>query len=299
MDGQGVAAAVTDQRTAILLFLASIGFITVVDTSAKYLTADLHAFEIVWGYFLGIVTPLVIYALAIGAPRRGLLYTGRPVLQIARSGLLVLSIATLFVGLTYLPIAEATAISFMSPLFIVALSGPMLGERVGIHRWVAVVIGLLGVLVIVRPGGGLAHWAVSMPLIGAVAFAAYQLSTRVLAATDTVFATLFYTGVGGFFWTCLLVPFFWTMPSPGQWIAFLAIGSLGVAAHLCLIKAFELAQASLLAPFNYTKLVWAALAGYLVFGDVPSLNTLAGCALIIASGLYVILRERPTPKVTR
>jgi drug/metabolite transporter (DMT)-like permease len=290
---------VQDQRIAILLILASIGFITVVDTSAKYLTAELHAFEIVWGYFLGIFLLLGIYAVAIGARRRGLLRTGRPVLQVARSGLLVLSIATLFVGLTYLPIAEATAIGFMSPLFIVALSVPVLGERVGIHRWVAVVIGLLGVLVIVRPGGGLAHWAVFMPLIGAVCFAAYQLSTRVLAATDTVFATLFYTGAGGFFWTCLLVPFVWTVPTLAEWIGFIAIGSLGVVAHLCLIKAFEVAQASLLAPFNYTKMIWAALAGYLVFGDIPSLNTLAGCALITASGLYVILRERPAPKVTQ
>ena len=284
-------AAAQDQRTAILLILASIGLITVVDTIAKYLTSNLHAFEIVWGYFLGMLLPIVIYTVVNGAYRRGRLRTRRPVLQLARSGLLVLSIAMLFIGLTYLPIAEATAISFMSPLFIVALSVPLLHERVGAHRWIAVLIGLAGVLVIVRPGGGIAHWAAFMPLISAFAFAAYQISTRVLAATDPVFTTLFYTGAGGFFWTCLLVPFVWTAPTAIEWGTFIGFGSLGVAAHLCLIRAFELAQASLLAPFNYSKLIWATAAGYLVFGDIPSLNTLAGCALIISSGLYVVWRE--------
>ncbi len=238
------------------------------------------------------MAPLVVYALAIRAPGRGLLRSRRPVLQLARSGLLVLSISMLFIGLTYLPIAEATAISFISPLFIVALSVPLLGERVGLHRWIAVSIGLVGVLVIIRPGGGLVHWAVVMPLISAVAFALYQIATRVLAASDPVFVTLFYTGAGGFFWTCLLVPFVWTAPTVTEWIGFFFIGALGAAAHLCLIKAFELAQASLLASFNYSKMVWATLAGYLVFGDFPSLNTLSGCALIIVSGLYIIWRER-------
>ncbi len=284
-------AAAQNKRLAILLILVSIGVITVVDTIAKYLTSGLHAFEIVWGYFLGMLLPIVIYTVVNGAHRRGLLRTRRPLLQLVRSGLLVLSIAALFIGLTYLPIAEATAISFMSPLFIVALSVPLLRERVGAHRWIAVLIGLAGVLVIIRPGGGIAHWAAFMPLISAVAFAAYQISTRILAATDPVFTTLFYTGTGGFLWTCLLVPFVWTPPTAIEWGAFIGFGSLGVAAHFCLIKAFELAQASLLAPFNYSKLLWATLLGYLVFGDLPSLNTLAGCALIVAGGLYVIWRE--------
>jgi drug/metabolite transporter (DMT)-like permease len=285
-------AAAQNKRLAILLILTSIGFITVVDTIAKYLTSGLHAFEIVWGYFLGMLLPIVIYTVVTGAYRRGLLRPRRPVLQLVRSGLLVLSIAALFIGLTYLPIAEATAISFMSPLFIVALSVPLLHERVGAHRWIAVLIGLAGVLVIVRPGGGIAHWAAFMPLISAIAFAAYQISTRVLAATDPLFTTLFYTAVGGFFWTCLLVPFVWTPPTAIEWGTFIGFGSLGVVAHLCLIKAFGLAQASLLAPFNYSKLVWATAAGYLVFGDLPSLNTLAGCVLIIISGLYIVWRER-------
>ena len=271
--------------------MASIGFITVVDTIAKYLTAELHALQLVWGYFLGIAVLLGGYA-ALTRDRQHPLTTRRLPTQLLRAGLLVTSIGALFVGLTYLPIADATAISFMSPLFITVLSVPLLGERVGPHRWAAVVIGLAGVLIIVRPGGGIAHWAAAMPLISAVAFAGYQIATRLLAATEFTFTTLFYTGIGGFIWISLAVPFVWVWPTPTQWGIFLGLGALGVAAHLCLIRAFALAQASLLAPFNYTKLIWAAVLGYLVFGDVPSLNTLAGSAVIIASGLYVVWRER-------
>ena len=287
------------QRLGILLFLASVGFITVVDVIAKYLTAEMHAFQIVWGYFFGIFLYLALYALGLGrGRRRNLLRTTRPGLQVVRSALLVFSISSLFIGLTYLPIAEATVIGFMAPLFIVVLSAPILGERVDIHRWIAVLIGLAGVIVIVRPGGGIAHWAAIMPLVGAVAFALYQIATRVLAQSETTATTLFYTAAGGFFWTCLLVPFVWVTPTLLHWLAFLFTGALGAAAHFCLIKAFERAQASLLAPINYSKLVWATLAGYLVFGDLPGLDTAAGCALIVASGLYVLLRERRAPEAS-
>lgn len=278
-------------RLGMLLFLASIGFITVVDTTAKHLAGEFHALQIVWGYFFGISLYVALYALGV-ARRASLLRTTRPWLQVARSVLLVFSITALFVGLAYLPIAEATVIGFTAPLFIVALAGPILGERVGLHRWLAVLIGLAGVLVIVRPGGGIAHWAAAMPLVGAAAFALYQLATRVLARTETTATTLCYTAGGGLFWTSLLVPFVWVSPAPLHWLAFLFIGALGAAAHLCLIKAFEMAQASLLAPLNYSKLIWATLAGFVVFGDLPSLNTAAGSALIVASGLYVLLRER-------
>lgn len=287
-------ATAVGQRAGILLFLASIGFITVVDTTAKYLTGEMHAFQIVWGYFFGIFLYLAIYALATGR-LRGILRATRPGLQVVRSALLVSSIASLFIGLTYLPIAEATVIGFMAPLFIVVLSGPILGERVGLHRWLAVLLGLAGVIVIVRPGGGIAHWAAVMPLVGAVCFALYQIATRVLTRSESTTTTLFYTAAGGFFWTCLLVPFVWVQPSLLHWLAFLFIGALGVAAHLCLILGFEAAQASLLAPFNYSKLLWATLAGWLVFADLPSLNTVAGCSLIVASGLYVLLHERRRP----
>lgn len=278
---------------AIALLLASIGFITVVDTVAKAKSDDLHPLHILWGYFFGISVTLAVY---VAIRRRdgfvAAMRTERLPLHLARTLALITSIGALFISLVWLPLADATAINFTAPLFITALSVPLLGERVGAHRWGAVVVGLAGVLLIVRPGSTLAQWAALLPLAGAFFFALYQLTTRVLSSTEPTFRTLIYTGVGGLFWCSLLVPFFWRTMGLTDWGIFVFIGLLGAAAHLCLISAFGLAEASLLAPFNYSKMLWAILAGYLVFGDVPSVNTLAGAAVIAAAGLYVLWRER-------
>ena len=198
---------------------------------------------------------------------------------------------SLFVGLTYLPLTDATAIGFMAPLFITALSVVLLKEQVGFHRWLAVVVGLIGVAIIVRPGGGVWHWAAIMPLIGAVCFALYQIITRMMTASESTYTILFYTGLGGVFWSTLVVIFFWRKPQPEHWLVFFATGILGAAAHLCLIEAFRWAQASLIAPFNYIKLIFVAILGYLLFDDVPTLNTLVGSAVIIVAGCYVLYRE--------
>jgi drug/metabolite transporter (DMT)-like permease len=189
-------------------------------------------------------------------------------------------------------LADATAISFTSPLFITLLAIPILGERVDKARWLAVFAGLCGVLVVVRPGSGLASWISVLPLLGAIAFAGFQIITRLMASTENTFATLFYTGAGGLAWSTLALPFIWVGLDPWHWLFFLVQGALGVGAHLCMIKAFSLAEASLLAPFNYSKIIWAAATGYLIFGDVPSLNTLAGAAIIALAGLFIMLHER-------
>ena len=126
-----------------------------------------------------------------------------------RGGYLAASIMSLFIGLTFLPLAEATAIGFMAPLFITGLSMPLLGEKVSAHRWLAVVAGLVGVAIIVRPGSGLWQWTAVMPLIGAVCFALYQLTTRMLTATENTHTILFYTGLTGVIWSTITVVFFW------------------------------------------------------------------------------------------
>ena len=288
-------ASVRDNKktqAGILFLLGAIGFITVVDSGAKYMTAQLPPLELVWGYFLGIFVCLLGLAATKGGSLPRLLTTRRPLLHIGRTGLLVLSISLLFVALKYMTLADATAISFTSPLFITLLAIPILAERVDKPRWLAVFAGLCGVLVVVRPGSGLASWISLLPLFGAVAFAGFQIATRLMASTENTFATLFYTGACGLAWSSLALPFIWIAPEPGQWLFFLLQGALGVAAHLCMIKAFELAEASLLAPFNYSKIIWAAAAGYLVFGDVPSLNTLAGATIIALAGLFLMLHER-------
>jgi len=283
---------VPNDRTSygVFYFLAAIGLISLIDTICKFYTDELHAVMLVWGYFVAIAFFVVGYLLCIRR-RFDLLTTNQPGLQIARSGFLAASIASLFVSLTYLPIAEATAIGFTGPLFIVGLSVPILGERVGLHRWFAVVIGLAGVLVIVRPGGAVWHWSAGMALLGAICFAFFQIVTRLLAHRDQHQTTLLYTSVGGTVWASLVVPFFWTTPTTSQMTMFLAIGAMGAAAHFSMLHAFAKAEASLLAPFNYSKLIWVTILGYLVFGDLPSIDTLAGSAVIVTAGLYVLYRE--------
>jgi drug/metabolite transporter (DMT)-like permease len=274
---------------AVLYLLAAIGLTSLVDTICKFYTKELHAVMLVWGYFVGITVFVASYF--IGRRQLTFLQTNQLFLQFVRPGFLVLSISSLFVSLTYLPIAEATAIGFTGPLFITALSAPFLREHVGWHRWLAVVIGLAGVLIIVRPGSAVWHWSAGMVLLGAVCFAFFQLITRRLANGERHQTTLLYTSIGGTIWACLIVPFFWTMPSAHHWVTFLIIGAMGVGAHYCMIQAFSRAQASLLAPFNYSKLIWVTLLGYFVFDDIPALNTLIGGAVIVAAGLYVLYRE--------
>ena len=279
-------------QAGILFLLGSIGFITVVDTAAKYMTTSLPPVELVWGYFLGIFTCLLGYSITKGRRLPHLLATKRLLLHFGRVGLLVLSISLLFIALRYMSLADATAISFTSPLFITILVIPILGEKVGKARWLAVLGGLCGVLIIVRPGSGLASWISLLPLLGAIAFAGFQIATRLLSSTESTFATLFYTGGFGLLWSSLALPFIWVTPEPWHMLAFLIQGALGMGAHLCMIRAFSLAEASLLAPFNYSKIIWASATGYLVFGNIPTLNTLVGAAVIALAGVFIMFRER-------
>ena len=184
----------------ILFFITAIFLISVVDTICKFFTKDLHAIQIVWGYLIGINITLWIFFLLKGEKISKLVITDKLVLQIIRPAFLICSISSLFFGLTYLPIAEATAIGFVAPLFITALSVPILKETVGIHRWCAVIIGFLGVLIIVRPGSEFWQLASLMPLLGAFFFALFQIMTRLLSSTENTYTTLFYTGLAGLGW---------------------------------------------------------------------------------------------------
>ena len=276
----------------VIFFMTAIFLISVVDTVCKVFTKDLHSIQLVWGYFVGINLTLWVFFIFKGAKFSNLRRTERPLLQIIRPAFLVCSISSLFIGLTYLPIAEATVIGFVAPLFITALSVPILKEHVDIHRWSAVAIGLVGVIIIIRPGGDLWHLASVMPLLGALFFALFQIITRLLAATERTHTTLFYTGLGGLAWSSLIVPFVWVTPSITHIFVFLSTGAMGAMAHLCMISAFDRAEASLLAPYNYTKLIWVSVLGYLIFNDVPSLDMWIGAIIIVSAGFYVLYREK-------
>jgi drug/metabolite transporter (DMT)-like permease len=222
--------------------------------------------------------------------------TGRPGLQLVRSMLLLGSTFFFFLAVKFIPLASATAIGFVGPLLVTALSVPLLGETVGPRRWAAVAVGFVGVLVIIRPGPGMfsgtAHWAIALPLLVAVCFALYQISTRILSRTDSWTTTLFYSASVGAVVMSTLVPFHWRTPDLEGWAWMAVLGAIGGFGHSMMIKAFTAAPASSLAPFTYLQIIWSTAVGFLAFGDFPDGWTLLGAAIVAASGLYVLSRER-------
>jgi drug/metabolite transporter (DMT)-like permease len=197
-----------------------------------------------------------------------------------------------FSALAFMPIAEASAITFLAPLLVTGMSAYFLRERVRRSAWAALGAGFVGVLFIVRPGGAMFSPAVVLPLATAVCFATYQLLTRRLAGVDSTMATLFIGALVGTLVVSLLLPFYWGLPqSAFHAVLFVMLGVLGAAGHFVLIRAFEYAPPSVVAPFVYTQLLTVLVLGYLVFGDFPDGGSLVGMAIIVLSGAWMAARQ--------
>jgi drug/metabolite transporter (DMT)-like permease len=225
--------------------------------------------------------------------RPGLLRTARPGLQIARGLMLVGTTLFNFLAFRYLQLDEALAIMFSTPFLVAVMAGPVLGEWVGWRRWAAIGVGFLGVLLVVRPGLGGFQWAALLSVAAAIFYAGYGITTRLVSLSDPSETTLFYANLVAVVVMLPALPFVWTAPPTlFDFVLLLAVGALGSAGHFLLIVAHRKAPASVLSPFIYTQLIWATTLGYLIFGDVPSEWTLAGSAIVVASGLYLIYRER-------
>jgi drug/metabolite transporter (DMT)-like permease len=269
----------------MLLAASCIG---IVDGIAKYLASAINGVQVVWGYVGASLIFLLAVTLARGVSPVSLARTRRPWLQVARAASLVCSLSALFVSLRYLPLVVATTVSFTAPLIIAALSGPILGERVSAKRWLAVLVGMVGALLVVRPGSEVFHWASLLTLLGAFFFALFNIATRVLGGFDRPLTTVLYTFVVSTALLSLAMPFVWVAPTASQWLLFAATGLLGFTAHFSLARSLVLADASAVAPLHYVRLVWAMGIGLVVFGHVPDAWTLAGGALVVASGFYVV-----------
>ena len=259
------------------------------DASAKYVSNELPLLMVMWGRYFFHFIFITIFFLR-GEPR-DIIFTKNLKLQILRSVLIFCAGVTFWSGLMYLPLADCTVIAFISPLLVTILSVFLLGEKFGFHRWGCVMIGLLGVIFVIRPGMGIAHWAVVLPLLSALFYAIILITTRVLGQRENVLTTLFYTSIGGLILSSIMVLFSWKAPSLIQWLFLIWLGLLGAVGHFFMIKAFEKAPASLLAPFNYTSLIWATFLGFFLFGDLPDAWTIIGAIIIISSGLYLVKRE--------
>lgn len=275
----------------VLILLANLGFAGM-DAVSKTLTMEYSVAQILWvrfAFFAGFAT---ILAWRRGGGIVGQFRTTRPVFQTARALLLVAEIGCFILAFRYMQLAETHSIGAIFPLVITALSAIWLGERVGVRRWTAVAIGFTGMLVILRPGLSVFDPVALLPLAGATMFAVYQVMTKVIARTDSMETTLLYTGWVGFAAMTFFGPFDWEWPDARGWGLLMLAGLLGSIGHATVIKALEIAPASVLQPFNYTLLVWATAIGFVVFGDLPDLWTVAGAGIIVASGLYVWWRER-------
>lgn len=267
--------------------LAAASCIGIVDGIAKYLAPTLHGVQVVWGYVGSSLVFLLAVTLARGESPLSLARTRRPWLQVARGACLVCSLSALFVSLRYLPLAVATTVSFTAPLIITALSGPVLGERVGARRWMAVVAGMAGAMIVIRPGSEVFHWASLLTITGAFFFALFNVATRMLGGIDRPLTTVLYTFLVSTVLLSFAMPLVWAAPSVVEWLLFAASGLLGFAAHFSIARSLTLADASAVAPLHYVRLLWAIGIGLVVFGHVPDVWTLAGGALIVASGIYV------------
>jgi drug/metabolite transporter (DMT)-like permease len=264
---------------------------TGIDTSAKYLNLYMDTLQVVWARYLGAFLVGLLFINPLFTP--GLLRTARPWLQLGRSMLLLLSTVLNIFALRYLQLDETMSILFATPLLVAALSIPFLGESIGPRRWAAIIVGFLGILIITRPGLGNMHPAALLTVIGTICYALYSISTRVLSATDSSGTTLFYSSLFGAVLMSLILPFVWSWPGGPLQVAVLVImGTCGALGHYLLILAHRLAPASILAPFIYTQMIWVVISGYLVFNDLPNHWTLIGGGVVIASGLYLLYRER-------
>ena len=275
----------------IALMCAAVLCFTGIDTSAKYLNHYMDTLQVVWARYLGAFLIGLIVVNPFFMP--GSLRTTRPWLQLGRSALLLFSTILNIFALRYLQLDETMSILFATPLLVAALSIPFLGESIGPRRWAAIIVGFCGILIITRPGVGNMHPAMLLTVLGTICYAIYSISTRVLSTTDSSGATLFYSGLFGAVVMSFVLPFVWSWPGgPLQIAVMVLMGTCGALGHYLLILAHRLAPASILAPFIYTQIVWMVLSGYLVFGDLPNHWTLIGGAVVIASGLYLLYRER-------
>jgi len=278
-------------RRALPLFLLAGLFFSTLDATAKWLVRDHTLFLVVWARYLGqmvIVTPIAWHR---GGP--AFWRTQHLRMQLARSLCLVVATLCFFGALRFLPLAEASAVTFLAPMFAIVLSMPVLGEKPTRARWLAAIIGFTGILILVRPGSAVFHPATALLVVAALANALYQLLTRRLP-NDTPYTTLFYSALVGTAGLSLLLPF---AELPGEVTArdgmfLLLLGVLAGVGHWLLIGAFLAAPASLVAPFTYLQMIWATLYGYVVFGQLPDRLSAVGMAVIVASGVGLVLHER-------
>jgi len=281
-----------DERAARLagigLMLLGVFMFSFGDALGKFMVATYSVGQLLW---LRACAALLVLAPMMWKQRAAFLQLERPWLQLLRVTLSTIEVAAFFIATVYLPLADVITYYLACPIFVTALSGIVLREKIGWRRWSAVLIGFCGVLIALRPSSQTVSWPALIALAGSTSFALLMLITRSLRATpDIVLASTQF--IGTFTLGALLSPIGWVAPSLGSLGLFALAGCISVSALMCVNRSLKLAPASVVVPYQYSMIVWAVMFGYVVFGDVPQASTVAGAAIIIGAGFYIFLREQ-------
>jgi drug/metabolite transporter (DMT)-like permease len=253
---------------------------------AKLLGETYSSLQVSWARAFG----HIIFMLAAFVPRFGLrmLRTNRLPMHFVRSSCLFVSNLSYFFAIGFIPIGKAASISMTGPLIVAALAWPMLGERTSVGRIIAVLVGFLGVLIIIRPGSEVFHWAALVVVFSALMNGLYQIYTRQIAGTEAPETSAIYSSIVGAFGMLLVLPFVWRTPiSLAHLALFCGMGVLGAMSHYFVALSLGFAPANVVTPFQYVQMLGSVLVGYLLFGDLPDALTWTGAAIVVASGLYV------------
>lgn len=275
---------------AIIFSLLGWMFLPVMDGFAKYLSADLPIMQITWArYFFTVVFTLPIMFFFFN---KQLVWSDKPKLQILRGLILLFANICFFYSISVIALAKALTLAFIAPLIVTAFSPLLLGEKVGLKRWTAVVIGFIGSLVVIRPGFLEINLASVSALGTGFLYGFYLIITRKLCTSDNPLLTLLITGMVGAVLVSLIIPFYWVNPTINQWSLMAGIGIFACIGHLFLILSLKYADASKLAPLGYTEIIPNVLIGYYFFSEIPDSWTYLGLVIIVLSGLYISRREK-------
>lgn len=285
----GARETTSDTGRGIALMILAVGLYSIMDAMVKWLGPSYPTMELV--FFRSLFAFIPIAYVLWRSRSFAALRTRRPWGHGGRSLAGLISISLFFYAYTQMPLANVIAISFAAPLLVTALSVPLLGERVGWRRWSAVLVGFAGVLVMVKPDSGTFDKIAILALSATVFYSLVIVSIRKLSRTETPIAIVFYYALTSTLVSGAVLPFIWVMPDLEGWVLLILVGVIGGVAQFAMTNAYRLADASIVAPFDYMHIIWAALLGFFIWGEVPGNTIWFGAAIVMASGVYILLRE--------
>jgi len=272
-----------------MFMLAGFLFYSTSDMLAKVLSETINPLQIAWLRQLGLLSGVFVL---LGWKGTRILRSRHPLLQVGR-GLTVVAAATSFLfAIAYVPLADATAVSFIAPFIVIVLAGLLLGETVGLKRWIAVLFGFAGTIIIIRPGFNAFHPAIFLVIVSGTAFGIRQIISRRVSGTDPLVTTVAYTALTAAVLLSLPLPFIWKSPADlSQLLMMIGIAVIAGCGELSIMRALDLGEAVVLSPLQYTLMIWSTIWGFLIFAQLPDMWTLIGTAIVIGSGIYSLYHE--------